>query len=210
MKVLSCALTVGIAFGAVAWQLVEFFQERMGRRQLLLLVDPERLSPGKWRLFFHERVHRQDRINMFPDFLDLLGLGLSAGLTLERAWSMGLAKLPEGALKDDLLVYEQVLQWGRSRKEAFQKVSQRLHDSQLVMVMVLIEQAMNQGQALRDVVMSQARALRQSRWIQLERRAHTAGLRLLIPIFVFILPAVFLILFGPLFLSFSNGVNILF
>lgn len=145
------------------------------------------------------------RARVFPDFLDLMALGLSAGVTFDQALSMAVEPLPSGPLKEDLKLFERWLRFGKPRSEAVKSLVARWKDPRLKMTMALIEQAMKRGNQIQDVLVDQARGLRQQRFVEMEKRAQTAGLRLLFPIYFFILPAVFLILLGPLLIRLSQG-----
>ncbi len=166
-------------------------------RRLLATLDPSRVR----------RRHMNSRaiMKIFPDFLDLLALALSAGLTLDAAWQTAVDALPPSEFADHFRSFSRSIEWGQSRIDAFQDLAKRLPDPRLQMVIALISQSMRRGSVLHDVLIDQANMLRQSRFTEIERRAQTAGLRLLFPIFVFILPTVFLILFAPLLIKLSQG-----
>ena len=197
MTIALFALSAAALSGWLVWESVGLFHWWAARTLLRRAFRRKGDAGG--------RLVPRESLKTVPDLLDLLALGVSAGLTVERAWSEAVQVLPAGPLKKVLGSFERNILWGRSRAEAFREVAARLSDPQLRMTFALIEQAMGHGHLLKDVLIDQARAVRQRRWLELERRVQTAGLRLLLPIFLFILPAVFLILLAPLLISFSEG-----
>ncbi|MCG3205026.1 MAG: hypothetical protein KCHDKBKB_01743 [Elusimicrobia bacterium] len=199
------AIGAGLLMGQIVWVGFDVVIERRARQQFFIAIDPVRALKSRRQFFFSRKTHRDQRREQFPDFLDLFSVGLSAGLTLEQAWSLGVEKCVPGILKEDLSVLKKVIDWGYPRQRAFREVAERLDDETLALTLVLIEQAMNHGQKLGEVLRHQARSHRQQRWAQMERRAQTVGLRLLFPMFVFILPAVLIILLAPIFLTLAQG-----
>ncbi len=144
----------------------------------------------------------------FADFLDLLALALSVGLPPEQAWTSALEYLPPCVLSRELGVFSQALSAGRSRTDAFRELRDRLGEPSAQMTLVLIEHAMERGNMIGDTLHDQASAFRNRRFIEIEREAQQASMKLLFPLFVFILPAVFLILLGPLIIQLSQGLSL--
>lgn len=191
--------------GWVAWETAGAMSRHAAARRLRGAFDPSPSRFARVKRWLNRHALARSALRQFPDFLDLLALGVSAGMTLEASWSSALEALPQGPAKAPLAEFERALRWGRSRSDAFDAVRARLADPPLRMTISLIEQAMRHGVSLRDVLLDQARAIRQRRRLELEARVQTAGLKLLFPIFVFILPAVFLVLFAPLVIRLSHG-----
>lgn len=138
-------------------------------------------------------------IRTLPDFLELTAMGLSAGLVLESAWAQAVRGLRPGPVKKEL---ERCLEWvrrGESRVLALREAGRRLVDPRAAMIMALVTQSLERGNDVGPVLLDQARALRSAALVELERRSQTAPLRLLFPVLFFLLPAVFLVLLGPVF-----------
>lgn len=197
-------LSVGLSTLFFVWAYLGYEQH--------LLFDRKIAAALHLNLESSSAVPSQRRISQclrhLPDFLDLLSLGLSAGLTLERAWDVALGYLPNSPLLEELVRTQQAWRMGRARRESMEELRVRLQDPALTMVFALLEQALTRGGSLQDVLSTQSQALRKRRLLAIEKRAQTVGLRLLFPIFVFIFPTVFLILFAPLIIRLSQGVSL--
>lgn len=192
---MSAAILIGVFSGCVLWFSLLLRDELRARRHF---------RPGpkiKWKFWLRKREAWQ-RFKGFPDFLELLWLGLSSGLTLDRAWEESLRFLPPGPLRVELLRTVNDFSLGRPRREALEDLIRRLKDDRLSAPLVLIGHALAYGTPLEGVLLDQARRLRNIAMMVLERRAQTAGIRLLFPVVFFILPTLFIILFGPLVLGF--------
>lgn len=163
-------------------------------------------------LFRRERTEKEKAayLRELPDFLDLMALGVSAGLQIERAWGTALAYAPTGRLTRLLRAWVRTLDAGGSRREAFGDLEQALKQPRLAAVFALIQQSLESGHPVQDVLRDQAAFLREHQFLALEESAQTAGLRLLFPIFLFIFPTVFLVLLAPLAIRYSQGVAVLF
>lgn len=139
------------------------------------------------------------------DFLDLMGLGMSGGLNLQDAWRLGADHAQPGPLKKELGRVQEALFLGRPREDAFQELDRRLGQPHLHLFFSLLVHSVRAGNRLQTLFHDQAASLRRARLMQIERRAQTAPLRLLFPLFLFIFPTLFLILFGPLVIRVSQG-----
>ncbi len=165
---------------------------------------------GVWVPFHIVREERRKRTwanwTQFPDFLELLAMGLSAGITLEKSWELASGHLPEGSLRSELIQAFRSMEWGQSREEAFHSLQQRLDDSRVSSVLVLIHQGMKRGVSLHSLLLDLTESMRLSASLTVEKKAHTMSIRLLFPIMIFIFPSLFIILFGALFLQYlQNG-----
>jgi tight adherence protein C len=183
----------------MAWWTLTWIEEQAQDRRLAAALEPDRVFKA---------APSNRALRSFPDFLDLLALGLSAGLSLDGAWRMAVEALPAGPLLDELAAFQRSVDLGKSRLDALSSLSDRLDDERIKLVIALIGQSLRRGVRLQGMLSDQAHALRQRRLTDMERRAQTAGLRLLLPIFLFIMPTVFLILFAPLAIRLSQGFSL--
>lgn len=162
---------------------------------LLLYADDNKIIVRIKRWLKKDLLKRQ-RFNLFPDFLDLVAMGLSAGITLQQSWESAIELLEQGALKEALML---------STEADFQACADHLNDERLTPTLIIIAQAARRGAPLQDVLYEQANLMRQARFLDIERLAQTASLRILFPLVFFILPSVFIVLLGPLFLTYLHS-----
>ena len=90
-------------------------------------------------------------------------------------------------------------QVGASRRDALRAMSARVGLSDLRSVVSALVQADELGVSLGSILRIQSAQVRARRFERAERLANEAPVKLLAPLMLFIFPAVFLILLGPVF-----------
>jgi tight adherence protein C len=169
---------------------------RPARRPSVLRRMTNRITLPKrrWKIF-----------KALPDFFDLLALALSSGLSFQRSFEASLDVMPSGLLKEELNQTWQMIRVGESVESAFRALTARLNEDRAAGAFALILQSLERGNPLHQVLFDQAATLRRQQMMTLEKRAQTIGLRLLLPIMIFIFPTLFVLLFGALYLSFLQS-----
>lgn len=137
-----------------------------------------------------------------PDAIDLLVVCSEAGMGLEGAIERVAQEMERsnpamarvlGTLLSDLRVMP-------DRREALEKFSKRSTTDGLRRLGTMIGQSLQYGTPLSHALRALADELRRDRMIKLEERAHKLGAKLIIPMVLFLLPAMFVILGGSSFL----------
>ena len=113
-----------------------------------------------------------------PNILDLLTLSVESGRDLMSA------------LRD--------IQLGRKRSDALRDLAQRVRQPDLTATVNAIIQAEELGVSIAQLLRIQGDVQRGKRFMLAEKRANEASVKITIPIVLFILPAVFIMLLGPL------------
>jgi tight adherence protein C len=148
---------------------------------------------------------RQDEIvKALPDALDLLTVCVEAGLGFDAA----MAKLTEKW--DDELALEfgrvlQEIQLGKLRRVALRDMADRMEVSDVTTFVAAVVQAEQLGVSMSKVLRIQSDQMRMRRRQRAEEKAHQAGIKMLIPMVVFIIPSLFIILLGPAILIFMES-----
>jgi tight adherence protein C len=140
-----------------------------------------------------------------PEAIDMLALVMRAGLDFQVALKQYVDRGPAGPLKEELRTVHEEIQLGTSRVEALKHFAQRVPEPSIKEMVRTIIQGIELGSSLTPLLRSQAQALRRQRAYQAEKKAAQAPLKLLFPLMVFIFPTIFIVLFGPLALSFFSG-----
>jgi len=151
-----------------------------------------------------EKKKRWLCFRVFPDFLELFAMALSAGLPFERAWGMAADHLPDGALKNHLQLVGVEFSSGRPRDESLRRLAERLNEPRLTSIFPLLIHAMKRGTPLQTILADQAESLRTMALSAIEKRAQTASVRLLVPVVLFLFPTLFLVVLGPLVLQYAQ------
>ncbi|MCB1020310.1 MAG: type II secretion system F family protein [Bryobacterales bacterium] len=154
--------------------------------------------PERW-LRRRVRSRRQAVNRALPDFLDLLVIAIESGLSLDQALADTARDLRKvhPVLSDELSVFRSELLAGASRSEALKNLGARVGEPELRKLTALLIQADRFGSSVSKMLRTQARYMRIRRRQLAEEKAHKVGVKLLFPIFLLIMPSVFLVTAGP-------------
>ncbi|UTT68509.1 type II secretion system F family protein [Arthrobacter sp. DNA4] len=140
---------------------------------------------------------RRDKIRQeLPNTLDQMLISVQAGLGFEAAMART-AQNGTGPLADEMTRTLQDMQVGRSRKEAYLAMSDRVDVPDLRSFIRAIVQADAYGIAIAKVLKVQAHEMRMKRRQRAEEHAMKIPVKILFPLIFFIFPTLFIILLGP-------------
>ncbi len=140
---------------------------------------------------------RQAQIDQeLPDLLDQMVVSVEAGLGFEAAMSR-VAKQNEGALPHELARVLQDVRFGMSRRDAFAKLLKRTESADLKQFVNALTQAERLGMPLADVLRVQAEEMRKKRRMRAEETALKIPVKLVFPLLLCIMPALFVVIIGP-------------
>nr|WP_300151858.1 type II secretion system F family protein [Propionicimonas sp.] len=131
-----------------------------------------------------------------PDTLDQMSIAVNAGLGFDAAM-LRVAKNGKGALANELVRTLQDIQVGLSRRAAYEDLAERTGVETLHRFVRSIIQAEAYGIALSDVLQTQADELRLERRQYAERKAMEIPVKVVFPLILFIMPAMFIVVIGP-------------
>lgn len=190
------ALVAGLSvfLGIHSWLEVQERARRLRQMDRALGI----VRPPSWIQQWRLRAQRPQKIRDLPDFLELLALALSSGLPFQSALSKAVGAMPASPLREELQQTLRDISRGQPRAACLEDLGRRLGDERCRRIFKFLVHSLKQGSALDGLLREQAAVFRTERFHALERRAQTAPLRLLLPIFLFLLPAVMMILLGPL------------
>lgn len=134
--------------------------------------------------------------NGMPDVLDLLSTSVSAGLGFDQALQHVVARC-QGPLVEELAVVQKEIALGTPRNEALHHLAERCGVEPLTTFVNSIAQADRLGIAISNVLITQATSIRDRHRQKIEERAAQLPVKILLPMILFILPAMFIILLGP-------------
>lgn len=137
-------------------------------------------------------------IRALPNVLDLLTLSVESGKDLVSALRDILDRRPMDPLGEELLFTFQEIQLGRKRSEALRAMAKRVRQVDLTATLNSIVQAEELGVSIAQLLRIQGDTQRTKRFTMAEKLANEAPVKIIIPVVLFILPAVFIILIGPL------------
>jgi len=167
------------------------------------------ITPGMW--LGSATKSRQDKIRRgLPDVLDLLVVSVESGLALDSALKrvgeeMALVH-PE--VSEEFRIATAETQMGIPRSESLDNMAVRVGLDELRSLVSVIAQAERFGTSIAKALRNQGNAMRTKRHQQAEERAQKTAVKLMIPLVLFIFPAMGIVLAGPagirLMEAFSN------
>jgi tight adherence protein C len=131
-----------------------------------------------------------------PDFLDLLGSTVQAGLALNAALVQAV-DATRGALHEELTSMLAEIRLGRPRADAFNALAERVNEESVTTMVTAIVQAERLGSNLSDVLRELSKETRDRRWLRAEERAAQLPVKMILPMALFMIPSLYLMIFGP-------------
>jgi tight adherence protein C len=157
--------------------------------------------PGVWLRKSISRRHLQIQ-KALPNVLDLLTLSVEAGKDFLTALRDILhRRRTHDALHEELERTFHEIQLGKPRRQALRELSQRVRQPDLSAVINAIIQADELGVSIGQLLRIQGDQFRIKRFQRAEKLANEAPVKIIFPVVVFIFPAVFIIVLGPLMLQ---------
>jgi tight adherence protein C len=151
--------------------------------------------------------YRLDAIEYdLPELIDLLVVGVEAGLGFSAAMSAAVGRLP-GPLGEEmrLMLQEQTL--GLTPVEALTNVLSRVDTPSLRSFVRSIVQGEQLGISIGDVLRNVALEMRKRRRAAAEERAQKAPIKMLFPLIFLIFPAMFVVILGPAIFAFLDALG---
>ncbi len=133
----------------------------------------------------------------FPFVVDLVGLSVAAGMTVEWAIRRITPRLAEGPLKTEMNRLLAGRSVGQGWTEVLSGLADRTGSVSVHEAAATLAQAESTGMSLSPILARISADLRARRLAAAEARAHRAPVRMLFPIVLCILPAVFAVLLAP-------------
>jgi tight adherence protein C len=154
----------------------------------------------------NERKKRyQSVIVDLPFFIDLLALSTEAGLDFIGSIQRVVEKAENSVLADELGQVLKDIKLGSTRAEALRKMADRLDMSEVTSFVTVLIDADATGASIGQVLKQQSTQMRLERFTRAEKEGAKASQTILIPMMVFILPAIFIMVFGPIIIQFVSG-----
>jgi tight adherence protein C len=134
----------------------------------------------------------------FPFFLDVLVLGMKAGLTFTAAVEQAIDQLRDGPVRQEFSRYLRETRTGVARRVALDRFAARVLIPAVTNFAASVIQAEETGGSLGDVLADQARMRRQERFLRAEKLANQAPVKMLFPLIALLFPITFIIIGFPI------------
>ena len=153
------------------------------------------------RFFLEKKVaRRQETLRLaLPDALDLMVVSIEAGLGLDQAIQHVARELhashPE--LSDEMSLVTLEMRHGKRRSEALRNFAERTGEAEFRKLVAILVQNDRFGTSMGESLRTHSDFLRVRRRQEAEERAGKVGVKLVFPIFFFILPSMLIVAAGP-------------
>ena len=146
----------------------------------------------------NRRVEERQReiLRTLSDTLDLLTISVEAGLSLNAAIAQVVQNVP-GVLSAEFARMLQEIQLGVPRADAFRNLAERTDVEELNSFALAMIQADVFGVSIANVLRTQAQQLRIKRRQRAEAKAQQTPVKIVFPLILCILPALFVVIVGP-------------
>ena len=205
IKMVTAAKVVGLGIGLVIGYVVGSMVE------LPFLLAPiggliGYLAPKFWLKFAIRSNHKQLSYGL-PDALDLMVVCVEAGLTVDGAMQRVGAELAPAhpSISRELGICHMETRVGLSRNEAMKNLGLRTGCEPLQSLAAMLIQADRFGTSIAQALRIQAESLRMKRQHAAEEMAAKASVKMSFPLVLFIFPATFIILAGPIVMDVMNS-----
>lgn len=150
---------------------------------------------------------RKDFVESFPDALDMLVVCVEAGLGLDAAIGRVSRELRHShpGLAGELSLIGLEVRAGKTRREAFQSLAERMEIEQVRGLATIIIQAERFGTSIGTALRNFSEEMRVERIQRARETAAKLPVKMIFPIMLFIFPALFLILLGPAIVQMTTG-----
>jgi len=148
------------------------------------------------------RKKRQDEVRLsMPYVVDLLTLSIEAGMDFMGSIAKVVDRAPPSPLIEELSVVLKDIQLGKTRAQALRSLAERLDMAEMSSFVAILVSADSMGASIGTVLRAQSESMRNERLTKAEKLGAQASQKILVPLVFFILPAVMLMIFGPIVLQ---------
>jgi tight adherence protein C len=151
---------------------------------------------------------RQNEIRQhLPEAIDMLEICVSSGIGLSMAWNIVADEIqhvsPTLANAMGLTNFE--IHLGVSRVEAMRNMAARTGVDRLASLAAILVQTERFGTSIATTLKVFATSMREERFFEVEEHAEKIAAKLMIPMVLFVFPAIFVVTVGPAIISISKN-----
>jgi tight adherence protein C len=159
-------------------------------------------APGFYLESLVKKRHLLLRMGL-PDALDMMVVAVEAGLGLDQALQYVSREMEVGhtELSDELSLVGLEMRAGKRRGEALKNLADRTGEPELRKLVAILIQTDRFGTSMGESLRTHSDFMRIRRKQEAEERAAKIGVKLVFPIFLFILPSMMVVAAGPALLK---------
>ncbi len=158
-----------------------------------------------WLLSELRQAREAALLRALPASVDVMSLSVEAGLEFLTAMRRLVEKGRIGPLREELATILNDVRLGKTRQEALKGFADRVELPEVSSFVSVLVQADMLGASIGTVLQTQAERMRVERFQRAERAGARATQKILVPMILFIFPAVLIVIIGPVLLQFIYG-----
>ncbi|HTV74817.1 MAG TPA: type II secretion system F family protein [Candidatus Acidoferrales bacterium] len=193
---------LGLSFGLALCALLQSWSFTFLLMTGMLAVGGMYLPYGQLKSAIKSR--KSQLMRGLPDFLDMLASTVQAGLAFNGALGYA-ADVTTGALREEIEAVLSEIRLGRSRADALRSMAMRVRQPDISSTVTAIVQAERLGSNLGSVLNELAEETRNKRMMLAEEIAALMPVKMVIPMALFMLPALFVMIFGGVVARYMTG-----
>lgn len=147
------------------------------------------------------KKRQQEIRRAMPFVVDLLALSTEAGLDFMGVIGKVVEKAKPSPLVEEFTTLLKEIKVGSSRAEAMRNLAWRCDMMEINSFIAVLVSADEMGASIGKILRQQSEQVRLDRFIRAEKAGAAATQAILLPMILFIIPAVFIIIFGPFILG---------
>lgn len=148
---------------------------------------------------------KEEMIRGMPFIVDMLALSVEAGLDFMAAIQKIIDKAPPSPLVEEFEALIKETKIGSTRAEGLRQLSWRTDVISINSFCATLIAADSVGASIAPILKQLSVEMRQKRSSDAEKKGATAATKILFPMIMFIMPAVFIAIAGPMLIRFFNG-----
>jgi len=151
------------------------------------------------------RQKKEAIVRVFPETIDLLDMCVNAGADFLSAIKWIVEKSSPNPFVEQLAIVLGEIQIGKTRSQALKDMSNRLKLADISSFVRAIIQSERMGTSIEEAFRNLSEDTRDKRFQSGERYAIKASLKILFPLIFCILPAILIVVAGPIIIKFTTG-----
>lgn len=201
-------VAIGLALAGVVYSVMKGYPLTSAAGVILCLAAFGFMAPNFWLGLGAKQ--RQDQIRKgLPDTLDLMVISVESGLGLDAALQRvgDEMRRVHPTLSEEMQIVTLESQMGIPRSEALTNMVARTGLDEAKSLVAIINQAERFGTSIARALRNQSDALRTKRRQAAEERAQKTTVKLMLPLILFIFPAILVVLAGPAALTMIKALS---
>jgi tight adherence protein C len=145
------------------------------------------------------KTHTGEVRRHLPDVIDLLEVCVSSGMSLDMAWLLVSDEIRDIAprLADEMALTNLEVNLGAPRVAAMRHMAERTSATEVASLAAMLVQSQQFGTSVADALRTFAATLREQRSMLAQENAEKTAVKLLLPMALFLFPAVLVVIVGP-------------